>query len=58
MIILAKQKNENSKLWVKEFDNVAEAAFYLKVHVSTVYKAVGKYGNKPYRVKGWHVDQD
>lgn len=58
MIILAKQKNENSKLWVKEFDNAAEAAHYLKVHVTTVYKATGKYGNKPYRVKGWYIDQD
>lgn len=58
MIILAKQKNANSKLFVKEFDNAAEAAHYLKVHVSTVYKATGKYNQKPYRVKGWYVDQD
>lgn len=58
MVILAKQKNENSKLYVKEFDNGVEAAHYLKVHPTAIYKATGKYGNKPYRVKGWYVDQD
>lgn len=56
MIILAKQKNLKSKLWIKEFEFATDAAFYLKVHPTTVYKATGKYNGKPYRVKGWHVD--
>ena len=55
MIILAKQKNPKSKLWIKEFASATDAAFYLKVHPTTIYKATGKYG-KPYRVKGWHID--
>jgi len=58
MIILVKQKNEKSKLWIKEFKNGVEAAFYLKVHPTAIYKAIGKYGNKPFRIKGWYVDQD
>lgn len=58
MIIIAKQKNENSKLYVKEFENGVEAAFYLKVHPSTVYKAMGRYEHTPFKVKGWYVDQD
>lgn len=56
MIILAKQKNPKSKLWIKEFQTATDAAFYLKVHPTTIYKATGKYG-KPYRVKGWYVDK-
>lgn len=58
MIILAKQKNPNSKLWLKEFDNVGDAAHYLKVHVSTIYKATGRYNEKPHKVKGWYVDEE
>lgn len=56
MIILAKQKNERSKLWIKEFESATDAAFYLKVNPTTVYKATGKYNGKPYRVKGWHIE--
>lgn len=56
MIILAKQKNPKSKLWIKEFETVADAAHYLHVAVATVYHATGKYGRNPFKVKGWYVE--
>lgn len=57
MIILAKQKNENSKLHLKEFDSAPEVARYLKVSDTAVYYAMGKHGSKQYKLKGWYVDQ-
>ena len=57
MNILAKQKNPKSKLWVKEFKNAPEAAHYLKVTTMSVYRAAGKYGSTPFKVKGWYVDE-
>ena len=57
MIIIAKQKNPNSKLYVKEFKNGMETAHYLKVAPSTVYKAMGRYEHTPFKVKGWYIDE-
>lgn len=55
-VIIAKQMNNSSQVHVKQFDSTADAAFYLKVHQNTIYKATGRYTGKPYRVKGWHID--
>lgn len=56
MIILAKQKNHKSKLWIKEFDKVSDAAYYLKVTPAAIYIGAGKYKNTPCKIKGWYVD--
>lgn len=56
-VLIAKQKSPKAKLWTKEFKSAVEAAHYLKVHCTTVHRACGKYGYKPFKVKGWYVDQ-
>ena len=58
MIILAKQNKPLTDVFYKEFKNEYEAANYLKVHVSNVYRAMGVTGQRRKTIKGWYVDQD